>query len=560
MHLTFRRKLFLSMLLLTVIPLMVCSVLLNVVFRTRMTDTAAQEAEAMLGATADSLGGLLRAAEQVGDTLAGNAFVADELKNGAAFRQQIYSALYDATEGLRGLMQFDLYDAAGTLRYSTSGRAAQSLPTDWGILYAAQAEPDALVLRPFDGAQAGNGLYTARLLRRSSGETAGFFVGSITEDGLSELLHGSFGAQNTLLVLDARWRPVFCSHAAETERLSEALRAMLLQGTPFYSDDYSFAIRQEQDSGLFIVLRQPKVVTRETLGLLWSVTAGLVFAAVILCVAVSLGLSRQLSEPIGRLNEAIAAVELGSLDTRVRLNSRDELGQLADNFNRMVQRLKTYMDRLVKGQRDLDEAQIRMMQAQLNPHFLCNTLDTMKWIGKMHGVPEISKMATDLADILRSSISTEEFVSLYEELELLMRYISIQRIRFPGRFTYTVTGCEPYLDCKIPKLILQPLVENAILHGLNDRENGNISVTVGETERGELYISVSDDGCGLPEDMLRAFQSQGPGSDGHLGLYNVNVILKKYYGADYGLRFANGAECGAVVTAVLPMQRREPTC
>lgn len=152
MHLTFRRKLFLSMLLLTVIPLMVCSVLLNVVFRTRMTDTAAQEAEAMLGATADSLGGLLRAAEQVGDTLAGNAFVADELKNGAAFRQQIYSALYDATEGLRGLMQFDLYDAAGTLRYSTSGRAAQSLPTDWGILYAAQAEPDALVLRPFDGA------------------------------------------------------------------------------------------------------------------------------------------------------------------------------------------------------------------------------------------------------------------------------------------------------------------------------------------------------------------------------------------------------------------------
>lgn len=135
------------------------------------------------------------------------------------------------------------------------------------------------------------------------------------------------------------------------------------------------------------------------------------------------------------------------------------MGQLADNFDNMVERLKTYMDKLIQGQRDLDEAQIRMMQAQLNPHFLCNTLDTMKWIGKMNGVPEISNISMDLADILRACISTDEFVLLGDELELLNRYIRIQRIRFPGRFTYAARGHEKYIDCIVPKLILQPLVE-----------------------------------------------------------------------------------------------------
>lgn len=107
------------------------------------------------------------------------------------------------------------------------------------------------------------------------------------------------------------------------------------------------------------------------------------------------------------------------------------MGQLADNFDNMVERLKTYMDKLIQGQRDLDEAQIRMMQAQLNPHFLCNTLDTMKWIGKMNGVPEISNISMDLADILRACISTDEFVLLGDELELLNRYIRIQRTTLP---------------------------------------------------------------------------------------------------------------------------------
>lgn len=116
------------------------------------------------------------------------------------------------------------------------------------------------------------------------------------------------------------------------------------------------------------------------------------------------------------------------------MRSTDELGQLAGRFNRMVERLRAHLEESVRRRQELSDAQIRMMQAQLNPHFLYNTLDTVKWMGKINKVPEVATVAADLADILRSSISGGEFVTLGEELTTLDRYVEIQSIRFPGKF------------------------------------------------------------------------------------------------------------------------------
>ena len=202
-----------------------------------------------------------------------------------------------------------------------------------------------------------------------------------------------------------------------------------------------------------------------------------------------------------------------------------------------------------------------MMQAQLNPHFLCNTLDTMKWMGKIHNIPEVAEISTDLADILRTSISTEEFVPLAEELDLLHRYIDIQRIRFPGKFVYTADVPPELLDCIIPKLMLQPLVENAILHGLDSKDSGQIRLTARRLGTDRMQITVTDNGCGISEDVLAALRDGGRLRErGHLGLYNVNMILKKYYGGDCGLTLRNEAAGGASVDAVLPVTRKEGLC
>ena len=199
-----------------------------------------------------------------------------------------------------------------------------------------------------------------------------------------------------------------------------------------------------------------------------------------------------------------------------------------------------------------------MLQAQLNPHFLCNTLDTMKWISKINRVPQVAEMSANLADILRFCISPEEFAPLRREVEILERYIEIQKIRMSGAFAFRVELPEELEGCLIPKMILQPLVENAILHGLEGVENGEVKVAVRE-EAGMLRITVRDNGAGLPPEMAAGrYRSQEPAGR-HLGLYNVNTILTKYYGDGCGLFLENEAGGGAAVTAVLPARREEET-
>ena len=129
----------------------------------------------------------------------------------------------------------------------------------------------------------------------------------------------------------------------------------------------------------------------------------------------------------------------------------DQLAELAQRFNGMVTALKCNQEQLVDNQRELNQAQIRMLQAQLNPHFLCNTLDTMKWISKINRVPQVALMSTNLADILRFCISPEEFASLRREVEILERYVEIQEIRMSGAFAFRVELPEELADCLIPK-------------------------------------------------------------------------------------------------------------
>ncbi len=223
----------------------------------------------------------------------------------------------------------------------------------------------------------------------------------------------------------------------------------------------------------------------------------------------------------------------------------------------MAEEYRANLDRSVQRQKELNETRIRMMQAQLDPHFLYNTLDTMKWLGVGHQVPQVAQLATDLAVILRASISGPEIVTLERELELIERYVDIQSIRFEDRFTCEIDVPERYQSCRVPKLCLQPLVENAIVHGAADREEGYVKLWAGE-EDGELLLFVSDNGPGIPEDVLERLNSLNkelPG--GHLGLFNVDSIIRLHYGERYGLAAWNQPEGGCCVGLRLPIQREE---
>ena len=559
---SFRTRLFVGFLLASLLPLLLCSAMLLQIFRLRMDAQSEAESREQLDHVVSVLDSLYDGFRQTSLALKSSPYVAPALAQGQLDSAMVYSELYSATEGSRSNAQFDLYDKNGNWVYSTKSLPIYSqLPIHWGILYAAR-QTDELAFSQADGGESNSApLFQAAVqLKTFDGQQAGYLVITMTRDNFHQLLDGTYGSQNDLLLLNRYWRTVYTSSSLPSA-LPSQLREQLLAGEPLHQegDEFAYSVSFQKEMGLYAVIQRPQALNSATRSLLTTVTAGSALVCVGISVLMSLRLSRQMFYPIERLHSAIGEVAHNNLDVYVPPYQDDELGQLAQRFNGMLVALKHNQEQLVENQRELNQAQIRMLQAQLNPHFLCNTLDTMKWISKINQVPQVALMSTNLADILRFCISPEEFVPLRREVEILNRYLEIQKIRLSGIFSFE-TDIPPQLeDCLVPKMILQPIVENAILHGLDGVENGVIRVSARATSQNFLEIAVADNGNGLPRDMTGWYAHQDRElSRGHLGLYNVDTILRKYYGEDFGLYLSTGPDGrGAVITATLPLQKQE---
>ena len=558
---SFRQRLNAAFLAVSLVPVLLCSALLLQIFRLRMTADQQQNAEQQLDGACHALSSMQEGLQEAASTLGGSETVLGALSGGWENSASVYSALYDATEDVRRFARIELYDADGTLRYATQTvLGAQTLPVSWGILKEA-ADADAIVYSAsIDPTDLDEPVLRGAVRLTRDGQTAGFLVAAFYETQLRAMFDSLAGAQNEILLMDGFWRGVYCSQQAQVQTLSYALRGQLLHGKALtgLSDNFVYTARQDEATGLFLVLQQPQVFTRGTLRLLYTVSALCALGGVAVSIALSLRLSRQMFQPIGTLHRAITQVGRNDLEVQVPVQAGqcDELGELAQQFNGMVLSLRRNQQALLQNQQALNDAQIRMMQAQLNPHFLCNTLDTMKWISKINQVPQVALMSTNLADILRFCISPDEFVELRQELAILGRYVEIQRIRLSDSFTFAQDVPEELLSCMVPKMMLQPLAENAILHGLSGVQDGRLTVTARE-EGGVLEICVLDNGCGFPAEMLGPYQAPEQ-QTGHLGLFNVDTILRKHYGESFGLRLENRKDgAGACITARLPMRRRD---
>lgn len=546
--LSFRGKLLLSFLLIGVVPLLIFTVLMLNIFRVTLAGNARDAAEAELSGAARAMDTLLAGGAEVLGALSDDVLIRSELSEpGTEPRQGVYDALYTLSSELRGQADFALYSSEGELLYTTGTGSAGSLGTHWGLLNAAAATEGTAYA-------GGDGCMLAARALRTGDEPIGYAVMSLSPAQL-ETLFSAYAGTGGILLLDPYWESVYSSEGAGDEGLAPRLREQLLSGEALSDGSGgSFYVHESEDTGFFLLYRQPEPVADWVMRLLYLVAGLTIVICIALCAMVSMMLSRQLFKPVRELNAAMGAVEEGKLETRLAVRSTDELGQLAGRFNRMTERLGAHLEESVRRRQELSDAQIRMMQAQLNPHFLYNTLDTVKWMGKINNVPEVATVAADLADILRSSISGDEFVTLGEELTTLDRYVEIQSIRFPGKFRLEKDIDEAALEVQVPKLMLQPIVENAILHGFADT-GGSIVVTA-RLEDTELELTVTDDGCGMSEESLRRFREGGRAGE-HLGLRNVDAILRLHYGDAYGLRFPPVSGRGTCVAISLPAVRKE---
>lgn len=560
---SFRNRIFIAMLLTALAPLLLGGALLLRLQVVRIETDLARQAETQLADLGDALSGVLRSCEGIAAELADSTVVHSALHRGGGGSRTLYQVLYRTTEPLRDYARFDIYDTGGHCRYTT-GTTLPAAPLDagWGLLPAAR-EAEGLVFR----AGADGGLTAARAIRGYGGASLGYIAVSIDQAGFVQLFGGRYSAVCEVLLLDGRWRTIYYSRPAQARDTVDALRTQLLAGQPLTGADgeYRFsAARQAEETGFTLILQQPRTFTGPVMNTLYLISAVVGTLCVLLSLLCTWALSRYLSRPVHQLDEAMGQVERGRFDIHLETRRADELGRLAASFNRMTEEYRANLERNLRRQQELNETKLRMMQAQLNPHFLYNTLDTVKWLGVAHHVPQVAELSTSLAAILRAAISGDDTVTLDRELELVERYVDIQSIRFGDRFTCEVDVAERYRGCLVPKLALQPLVENAILHGVADLEEGYIKLWA-EDKDGDLLLNVSDNGPGIPASILEKLNNPDQRVEGgHLGLYNVDSIIRLHFGERYGLSAASLPGGGSRVTLRLPMRKEdrgeEPPC
>lgn len=264
--------------------------------------------------------------------------------------------------------------------------------------------------------------------------------------------------------------------------------------------------------------------------------------------------------PIESLNQKMKKVQTGDLDyseTEEEINfSKDEAGQMHENFKKMMEQINYLIAENYKKQLLIKESEYQTLQAQVNPHFLYNTLESINWSAKMAGEKRISQMAESLGFVLRASININgPLVSLSEEMDIVDHYIIIQSYRFEERLDYRKDIPDKYLKAEIPKSIIQPLIENSIRYGLQEMVGVCTIMVIVIEDEDALMISVKDNGPGMDENYIDKinqgdYQPKGTG----IGLRNIDERIKILFGENYGIYIESEKGEGTTVTVKLPKE------
>ena len=564
--LSFKNRVFFMCLLATLVPLLIFSVVMVHIFTMSLNRQSEGTAKQQITEISERFSRLLEDCENTCAELTADGSAAWNLIDNTTIEIQkgMYLSLYQAVQEIYGHAQCSVYDAGGRLRFTTDTLPREGkLPVYWGLLRKA-SQGDGMIYYRTDPYLAVTNpsilMQGAYSLENPHGARTGYVVLDFTRDNFDNVFSGFYSLTDMILILDDHRKPVYCSRPDYSEAQISGIIAELMkpQGTAEAGKGaQQYLCLREPERGFYVILCRQAPISAPAVRMMGTVVLALSLLSLALSLVISEALARHITRPVSRLDKAIAKVKDGDLSIQVKVKTSDELGRLTESFNQMVKDLKRYLEDRVQRQKDLNETTLRLYQTQLNPHFLYNTLDTIKWSAKIHQIPEIAVLAENLAVILRKSISSKPFIQLREELDTIESYIKIQKIRFAGRFLYETEVPDMLEDCVIPKMILQPLVENAIIHGLDGCANGYICIYAAQKD-GILRISVTDDGCGMGQEMLDWMNSPNPAKrDGHLGLYNVIQILKLYYGEEYGIQ-AESDTSGTTVTIRLPAKKEAP--
>jgi two-component system sensor histidine kinase YesM len=297
---------------------------------------------------------------------------------------------------------------------------------------------------------------------------------------------------------------------------------------------------------------------------------------VISALVLSVIFAASIARPVEKLQSLMQLAETGNFSIRFTENRMDEIGQLGQSFNRMIEKISDLIEEVYREQQRKREIELRVLQEQIKPHFLYNTLDTIQWMAQEKNAQDIVHIVVALTRLFRVGLSKgQEMIPLSEEIKHVESYLYIQKIRYEDRFDYDIEIEEGLEHFRVLKVILQPLVENSIYHGIKERRGkGHIWVQAQKSDR-DLVFVVKDNGIGMSEDRLAQLQEYFTrdsyhfhdhpadwGTEGHIGFgaRNVHERILLTFGEGYGIRYTSMLGQGTTVLLRHPIVEEEPIC
>ncbi len=298
----------------------------------------------------------------------------------------------------------------------------------------------------------------------------------------------------------------------------------------------------------------------------YSFIAALVI--LVMVIYITYMISQSITSPVRELSRVTARVAGGDMSVRANLETGAELGVLSRSLDEMIERINNLLSQVRTEQENLRVAELELLQAQINPHFLYNTLDTIIWLAEAGDQSKVVSMVGSLSDFFRASLGQgRDIVTIGDEIRHVSSYLEIQQVRYQDILTYSIDVPEEIYISKIPKITLQPLVENALYHGIKNRRGGGCITITGKVESKCVYLYIEDNGIGMTEERLEQINRKinagekteneadagGNREEAEIfGLYNVNERIRLKFGSRYGIHIDSEFNKGTVVTVLLP--------
>lgn len=294
-------------------------------------------------------------------------------------------------------------------------------------------------------------------------------------------------------------------------------------------------------------------VTREVI----QYTMFMMLVAIFIIIILSIFIARQISRPVQQLESSMRQVTAGNLETRISIYSSErEVRALADSFNHMVSRIQKLIKENEKEQELKRKSDLDALQAQINPHFLYNTLDSVVWMAECDQNDEVIQMVNALAMLFRISTSGgKNMITLEDELNHARNYMLIQKHRYTDKFDFEIEVSDGIKKLLVPKIILQPIIENSIYHGVRYLVDPGVIKISAQVKEEVLYIYVFDNGNGMTKEELKHIWDKKPKKNRGVGIRNVRDRIQLMMGKEYGLSYKSKKEEGTTAIITLPTIR-----